>query len=351
MKILVTGGAGFLGSALIAELKKRGHYVRALLRRQETAFNLDGLEVEIYICNLLDKEKLELAVRNIEVIFHTAAIYKGYPFYIKYPKEIYQTNLEGTRNLFDVALKSGVKKIIYTSSTAAIGMPEDNLPADETVKLNFLNKRSHYEKSKALAEEIALSYHSKGMYVVAVNPSFLFGVRDSRPTPTGEMVIKFLNRSYPCYFDALLCVSDIDTVVQAHIKALENGKSGERYIVAYEQHYTLKEIFDMLESITGVKRPWIKLPLQWVYLFSIVNELLLGIIGLGSHVKPLIASEIVSYFKLGAKYNGLKARREFGLTEKPFKEVLSAAVKWYVLNGYIRKTSKIAYFKKIGKLK
>lgn len=350
MNILVTGGAGFLGSALITELKKRGHHVKALLRRQETAFNLDGLEVEIFICNLLDKEKLKEAVQGIDVIFHTAAIYKSYPFYNRYPKEIYETNIEGTRNIFEAALKARVKKIIYTSSCGAVGKREDGLPADETVKLNLLERRSHYEKSKALAEEVALSYHNKGIHVVSVDPSFLFGVRDSRPSPTGEMVVKFLNRSYPCYFNAVVCPSDLDTTVEAHIKAMEIGKSGERYIVVCEQRYTLKELFDMLEDITGIKAPKIILPIQILYLFSIINELLLGLLGMNDRIRPLIASEVVKYFTVGAKYDGSKARVYFGLKEKAFKETLRAEVKWYMINDYVRKSSKIIYFRKLGRL-
>jgi len=351
MHVLVTGGAGFVGSALVAQLKKKGHKVRAFLRRQETALNLDGLEVEIFIGNLLDKEKVALAVKGIDVIFHTAAIYKGYPFYIRYPKEIYETNIEGTRNLLDAALQVGVKKVIYTSSTAAIGKRKDGLPADESVKLNFLKQRSHYERSKALAEELALSYHARGLDIVSINSSFLFGPQDLRPTPTGEMVVKFLNRSYPCYFDAVLCVSAVDMVVDAHIKAMESGRSGERYIVANARHYTLKEVFDMLEKISGIKVPRIKLPIPLLMVFSMVNELFIGLFGLTDKVRPLIATEILRYFRLKAMYDGSKALKDFGLTEKPFEETLAAAVKWYMLNGYVRKSSKIAYFKKLGKLK
>lgn len=339
-----------MGSALVTELKKRGHHVRTILRRQETAFNLDGLEVEIIICNLFDKEKLKEAVKGIDVIFHAAAIYKGYPFYNTYPREIYETNIEGTRNVFEAALSAGVKKIIYTSSTAAVGKREDGLPADERIKLNLLNKRSHYEKSKALAEEIALSYHNKGIHVVSINPSFLFGIRDSRPTPSGEMIIKFLNRSYPCYFDATLCVSDLDTAVEAHMKAMEIGKNGERYIVACERHYTLKEMFDILEEISGIKSPKIKLPISLLYLFSLVNELMLGILGMSHRVRPLVASEVVKYFIAQAQYDSSKARKYFDLKDKSFKETLESAVKWYMLNDYIRRSSKIIYFKKLGRL-
>jgi dihydroflavonol-4-reductase len=350
MKVLVTGAGGFLGSALVAELKKRGHSVRAVMRRRESAFNLHGLEVEIFICDIQDKEAVASAVKGVDVIFHTAAVYRSYPFYVLRPKEIFETNIRGTRNVFEEAIKAGVKRIVYTSSTGAVGKRNDGLPADESVKLNLLEKRSFYERSKALAEEAALSYSDKGIEVVSVNPSFLFGTGDSRPTPTGEMIVKFLNRVYPTYFDATLCVSDIRTVVEAEIKAMEKGKNGERYIVAHERHYTLKELFDLLEGITGIKGPRLKMPLQAVWVFSILNELVLLLTGLSRKAHPIVESEVVKYFGIGSKYDGAKAKKDLGLKDADFRETLKDEVRWYVRNGYIRRSSKIRYFKTIGKL-
>ncbi|KJJ84620.1 NAD-dependent epimerase/dehydratase [Candidatus Omnitrophus magneticus] len=163
MNILVTGAGGFLGSAIVEELIKKGHKVRTLLRRKEAAFNLHGMQTELFICDILNSDAVMQAVKGIDVIFHAAAIYNTYPWYCLNPKELYTTNIEGTRNIMEAALREGVKKVIYTSSTAAVGKREDGAPADETVKLNLLEKRSHYEKSKAKAEEVALSYHNKGV--------------------------------------------------------------------------------------------------------------------------------------------------------------------------------------------
>ena len=111
MKILVTGAGGFLGSALVRELKRHGHFVRALMRRKETAFKLHGLEVEIFICNVLDKDGLKDAVKDIDIVFHTAARVKtDYPFYQKHPPDIYSINVEGTENVLEAAYKADVKK-------------------------------------------------------------------------------------------------------------------------------------------------------------------------------------------------------------------------------------------------
>jgi len=351
MKVLVTGAGGFLGSALVKELKKQGHYVRALIRRKESAFKLRGLEVEIFICDILNKGRLRDAVEGIDVIFHTAATVKTYAFYEKHPMEIYQTNIEGTRNVFETAYKTGVKKVIYTSTLDTVGKRPDGKPADESVQLNLLHKRIHYEKSKAQAEEIALSYHNKGIHVVAINPGFLIGIGDSRPTDTGETIIGFLNRAYPCYFEGMIYVTALDVAVEAHIKAMEKGRSGERYIVVDPHPFTIKEIFDSLEKITGIKAPCLRCPFPILYLFSILNEAILLILCLKNRFHPIISSEAVKYLMMRAEYDGSKAGREFGLKDKPFEEALKAEVDWYMNNGYIRKSSRRLYYKKLAALR
>ena len=352
MKVLVTGAGGFLGSALVRELKKRGCYVRALMRRRESAFKLHGLEVEIFICNILDKECLRDAVQGIDVIFHTAGLVKtAYPFYQRHPQDIYRVNVEGTKNVMEAAYKAGVKKVIYTSSIATVGKRLDGEPADESIPLNLFHKRTHYEKSKALAEKVALSYHHKGMHVVAVNPGFLVGIKDTFLTPIGEIIVRFLNRVYPFYFDGILYVCDIDLAAEAHIKAMEKGRSGERYIVVNQRPFTIKEIFDILERLTGIKGPRARLPSLLLYLFSILNEIVLRILFLNNRFRPIIGSESISYFMLMARYDGSKARKEFRLEDKLFETTFKREVDWYMHNGYIRKSSRIRYYKKIGKLR
>jgi len=337
MNILVTGAGGFVDAALVGALRQRGHHVRVLIRRMESVLNLDGLEVEVCVCDVFDKDRLAEAVKGIDIVFHTAGIYRGTPFYKYAPQEIYKTNIEGTRNVCEAALAAGVKKIIYTSSTGAVGMRADRVPSDESVPLNLLNKRSHYEKSKAMAEDVALSYSKKGIEVVSINPSFLFGPKDSRPSPTGEIIVKFLNRIYPCYFDAEFTMSDISMTVDAHIGAIEKGKSGERYIVTRKDIVTMEGLFSLLNSITNVKKPLFKIPLPVLYWFSIVNEAILGILGLEKKIRPIVESESVKYFMLGAKYDGSKAVNEFGLVERPLEDVLREEIDWYIRNGYIRK--------------
>ncbi len=223
MRCLVTGGGGFLGSEMTRQLITKNYQVRVLLKEQENTLNLNGIDCEIIYGDIRDKKKLTEVVRGVDYVFHTASVYDTVPFYLKNPRDLYDINVEVTRNICEASLQANIKKLIYTGSTAGVGLRDDKQPADESIKLNHLNKRSHYEKFKAMAEEIALSYQERGLWVVSVNPSFLIGAGDIRPTPTGEVIVKFLNRQYPCYFDAILCLSDVKSAAKAHIAKFPNS--------------------------------------------------------------------------------------------------------------------------------
>ena len=347
---LVTGGAGFVGAALVRELRARGYSVRVLLRRKETAMNLDRLQVEIFIGNILDPEAVREAVKGMDYVFHTASLYEATPFYDQKAGRMYEVNLSGIRNICEACCQAKVKKLIYTGSTGAVGLRDDGKPADETVPLNHLDRRSHYEKSKAEAEKTALSSHSQGFSVVSVNPSFLVGEGDMRPSPTGEVIVKFLNGYYPCYFDAILCLSDLPSTVDAHIRALERGRNGERYIVVSDQLVTVKEFFEILEDISGIKKPFLRLPMKALSLLAMVNEILIGLLGLRGKVRPLISHELLRYLSIGASYDSAKAKKELGFRPGPLKDVLRKSVHWFMRNGYIRKGARATYFRRIGKM-
>lgn len=350
-KCLVSGGAGFIGAALVRQLQKKGYFVRVLALPQESLLNLDRLQVEIFIGNILDPEAVREAVRGMDYVFHTASLYEAMPFYDRKAKRMYEVNLAGMRNICEACCQAKVKKLIYTGSTGAVGLRDDGKPADETVPLNHLDRRSHYEKSKAEAEKIALSYHGKGLFVVSVNPSFLVGEGDMRPSPTGEVIVKFLNGYYPCHFDAILCLSDLPSTVDAHVRAMESGRSGERYIVVSDQLVTVKEFFEMLEDISGIKKPFLRLPIKVLSLFAMVNELLIGLFGLRGKMRPLISHELLRYLSIGASYDSAKAKKELEFRPEPLKDVLRKSVHWFMRNGYIRKGAQAAYFRHFGENK
>ncbi|HEY4499763.1 MAG TPA: NAD-dependent epimerase/dehydratase family protein [Candidatus Paceibacterota bacterium] len=346
MKCLVTGAAGFVGSELVRELLKQGYSVRALLRPGGNDANLKGISVEIMYGDVRDVTAIAQAMQGIDYVFHTASLYTGTHWYNFFPKEIYNINVEGTRVLCQTALDAGVKKFIYTGSTGSIGCIK-NKPTGENMAFNMLGTRSHYEKSKSLGEQTALAFHKKGLSVVSVNPSFLVGPRDSRPSPTGEIIIKFLNRRYPCYFHAPLSLSEMKGTVQAHINALTSGRSGERYIVTSDHYLTVLEFFQILERISGVKKPFFPLPIFMLKIFAIANEALIGLIrifGIGKSWRPLISYDLTRYFSQGCLYDPIKAKKELGFMPSPVETAIRESVDWYVKNGYIKKSSCEIYF-------
>lgn len=349
-KCLVTGAAGFIGSRLVTQLQLHGYDVRGLLLPNENRRNLFGIIIEEFTGNLLDKDSLKEAVQGVDYVFHTASLYTATPFYEKNNAQMEAVNIEGTRNLLEACVAAKVKKIVYTGSTGAVGLKDDLTPAGEDVELNHLEQRSEYEMSKARAEKLVLSYRDR-LEVVSVVPSFLIGPGDMRPSPTGEVIIKYLNGRYPCYFDGLMCVSDLFSTVRAHLSALEKGKNGERYIVTVDEHVTVKEFFDMLHDITGIKPPLLKLPKGLLKVVAMLNEGLLGLLGLRRRFRPLISYELLRYFCLGASYDSSKAKAELGFKPEPLRAVTESAVKWFMLNGKIKKSARIRYYRHIGRLK
>ncbi len=346
MKCLVTGAAGFIGSELTRALLKEGFTVRALLHSGESDANIAGLPVEKIFGDMRDKNAIEKAVAGMDYVFHTASLYELTYVYTRYPKEMYDVNVEGTRTICQAALEAGVKKFVYTGSTGSIGCIP-NTPTKEDAEFNMFKTRSHYEKSKALGEKTALAFHQKGLPVVSINPSFLIGPRDSRPSPTGEIILNFLNRHYPVYFDAPLTLSEMKGTIQAHLNALTRGVSGTRYIVTSDYQLTVKEYFQILQRVSGIQMPKIGVPLMVLFVVSALNEYAIGFVrlfGIGKKLRPLIAHDLMRYFSQGCRYDSSRAQRELGFAPEPIETAIRESVDWYVKNGYVKTSSCEKYY-------
>ncbi len=331
MKVLVTGGTGFIGSTLIRHLIAAKYEVRVLVRQRKDSFLLENLNVEVVDGNVTYIQAVEKAVQGCSVVFNLASLYAFYPFWMRNPKAIYKINVAGTANMLAASLKYGVKKFIHTSTIAIIGAKPDGSPSDETAEFEPRGA-SHYARSKYLAEQEVLKFCQRGLPAVILNPAIVIGERDHKPTPSGDVIVKFLNKKYPGYFDALWSVADADDVARAHIAAVERGRTGERYILSNTQHYTLKEIFQLLEKSTGVKAPRFKIPhwflLGFTYLDEVVSYFLF-------RKKPLMPTEGINFCKMSITYDNSKAIRELGYTPTPFEETLAKAVAWYRKNAYV----------------
>ena len=335
MLALVTGATGFLGSHVARVLADQGAQLRLLVRPASDLRNLDGLNgdrgVDRVVGDLRDAVSIEKALSGCDVVFHVAADYR---LWVRDPDEMYRSNVEGTRYLLEAARKQGVRRVVYTSSVATMGFSSGSKNgdvADEQSPVGIEDMIGHYKRSKFMAERVAVEAARSGVDVVIVNPTTPIGERDSKPTPTGRIVVDFLKRKFPAYVETGLNLVDATECARGHVQALEKGKSGERYILGGE-NLTLKQILDRLGAITGLKSPTVKLPYIFALAAGVVDEVVTGRI-LGREPRATIDA-----VRMGRKMmfvSSAKAERELGWRMVPVDGALRRSVDWFLGNGYV----------------
>jgi dihydroflavonol-4-reductase len=328
MKVFVTGATGFIGASLARDLLRDGYEVRALARPKSDRRNLHGLDLEICEGDLRDCDSLEKGLNGCEILFHAAADYR---LWTRNPDVMYEINVGGTRNILEAALNHGLSRVVYTSSVGVLGNPGDGQPGDEVTPVTLADMVGHYKKSKFLAEREAESFLKRGLPLVIVNPSTPVGELDIKPTPTGRIIVDFLNRRMPAYLDTGLNIIDVEDCARGHILAAKLGRIGEKYILGNE-NLTLHRIFDMLEEITGLAAPRVRLPYTPILLAAYVNEAISRCTG----KEPLIPLAGVQMAKKFMFFDPSKAVRELGLPQRPVAESLAKAVAWFRDNGYVK---------------
>ena len=314
---LVTGASGFLGWHVARLLVERGWPVKALLR---PGSRIDGIEVERVAGDLRDAASLERAVAGCGVIFHVAADYR---LWSRHPEELYQSNVEGTRNLLGAARRAGVERVVYTSTVGCIGIPPGGI-GDESTPVRLDDMVGHYKRSKFLAEQAALEFARGGLPVVTVNPTAPVGDHDVKPTPTGKIVLDFLNGDMPAFIDTGLNVVDVRDTADGHLLACDKGRSGERYILGSE-NLTLAEILRTLAEITRRKAPTAKLPYLVAYAAGVCSTAWAGLTGR----PPRVPLEAVRMARKRMWVTHEKARRELGFNPGPAAKALARAVEWF----------------------
>lgn len=329
MKAFVTGGTGFVGGALVRRLVQAGHRVRVLVRATSDTRQLAGLPVERVVGDLADEEALRRGVEGCAWVFHVAALYSfwGHP-----RQAFYATNVEGTRRVLQAAQEAGVRRVVYTSSIAALGFHRDRSPATEETPVRLADKIGHYKRSKFLAEKVARDFARRGLPVVIVNPAAPVGVGDYKPTPTGQMIVDFLNGRLFGYIDAGLNVVDVEDVAEGHLLAAQRGRVGERYILGGE-NLTLKQVLDLLAEVSGRPRVRLRLPYALALAWSYVDVALTRLNP--AHV-PSATPEKVRLSRQYEFYDSGKAMGELGYRPRPAREALRKAVAWYRAHGYAR---------------
>jgi dihydroflavonol-4-reductase len=332
MNCFVTGASGFIGANLTHELAARGHRVKALLRPGSDLRGLSGAKFERIDGDLSEPAKLEAAMRGCDWCFHLAA---SYHLWLWDYRPMYAANVEGTRHALEAAARAGCSRIVYTSTVGCIGLPASAdgrvVPTDETAPVSEAQMSNHYKRSKWQAEQVALQLARQGLPIVIVNPSAPVGPRDTKPTPTGKVVVDFLNRRMPAYLDTGLNWVHVRDVAVGHILAAERGRVGERYILGHaDGNWTMKEAFAVLEQITGIPAPKRRIPYFVALLAAHVDET----ISRFTRQPPTAMLAGVRMAKYKMFFNPAKAIRELGLPQTPPTEALADAVEWFRRNGY-----------------
>ena len=328
MKSLVTGASGFVGSAVMRELLAAGHEVRVLVRPQSDRRNLEGLSVEIVEGNLRDRASLQRIVRGCDYLFHVAADYR---LWTPDPDIMYDTNVRGTQELILAAAEAGLKRIVYTSSVATLGVSEDGTLVTEETPSALHMMIGHYKRTKYLAEETVRKLTLQNQLpLVIVNPSAPIGPRDIKPTPTGRIVLDTLLGRMPAYVDTWLNVVHVDDVARGHLLAFERGKPGERYILGGE-NMTLLQILSTIDELTGTRKFRMRLPHKMVMLSAHILDKW----ALVSGREPRVTVEAARMAKKKMIYSTDKAMRELGYQYRPAREALQDAITWYKNKGYL----------------
>jgi dihydroflavonol-4-reductase len=328
MRALVTGASGFVGAAVARLLLQRGWQVRALVRAGSDRRNLQPLAVEFAIGDLTQPTSLAPAVADCDALFHVAADYR---LGALDPRHLYQTNVEGTRNILDAARGAGVSRIVYTSSVATIGLPADGAPGQEDTPVALGSMIGHYKRSKFLAEQVALEAARAGAPVIIVNPSTPIGPGDVKPTPTGQTVLDAAAGRTPAYIDTGLNIVHVDDVAAGHLLALQSGRIGERYILG-GQDMTLRDILAQIAALVGRRPPRIRLPLGLVLPMAYAAEAVARLTGRSGR----LTVEAVRMARHRMYYSSAKAARELGYQWRAPALAFADAVGWFREQGYLR---------------
>jgi len=327
--ILVTGGSGFVGAAVVRQLLQAGHAVRALIRPTGTRANLVKLPIEIVQGDLRDADSLRRAMVGIRFVFHVAADYR---LWARHPQEIVRTNVEGTRALMEAALAAGVERIVYTSSVATLKARPDGAPSDETFPLEAGAAIGAYKYSKVVAERLVETMVAeRNLPAVIVNPSTPIGPRDVRPTPTGRIIVEAAAGRMPAYVDTGLNLVHVDDVAAGHLLALEKGRVGERYILG-GQDVLLGDLLREIARQTHRSPPKLRLARRLIFPIAYAAEA----VAYFTDREPFVTTTGLRLAKDRMFFTSAKAKHELSYRARPYEEAIADAIAWFRRHGYLK---------------
>ncbi len=329
MNALVTGATGFIGFHVARLLHESGIHVKALVRDEIGASAIKDLGVELVKGDIRDIDALTRALKGCRQLYHLAADYR---LWVPDPATMYEINVQGTKNILHAALMLSIEKVVYTSTVGVLSASTKGKPSNEEDTADIREMVGHYKISKFMAEREVDGFTKKGLPVVIVNPSTPIGPMDRKPTPTGKIIVDFLNGKIPAYLDTGLNFVDVEDVALGHVLAARHGTVGQRYILG-NRNMTLREFFESLANATGEEPPKVRLPYLPVLIAAHVNEALSTWL---TRRQPMIP---VTGVKMARKYmyfDCSKAVRELRLPQSSVEGAIKKAVRWFEANGYAK---------------
>ena len=327
MKIFLTGATGFVGHHVAKALAADGAKLRMLVRKSSSLANLEGIRGETHVGDLAEPESLRAALVGCDAVMHVAADYR---LWIRDPQTMFKINVDGTRDLLRQAREAGVKRVVYTSSVATMHFRRDGLVINEDTPVSLRDMVGHYKRSKFLAEQQAIAAAEDGQQVIILNPTSPIGPNDRKPTPTGHIVLDFLNHKFPAYMDTGLNLVDVAEVARTHVSALTKGQSGHRYILGGE-NLTLKQILDKMSAITGIPSPTMKIPFAVAATYAFFEEWITGRI---RGREPRATLEEVRMGRKKMYASSAHAQQELGFRILPVYPAMRSAIEWFRAHGY-----------------
>jgi dihydroflavonol-4-reductase len=327
VRVFITGATGFVGGHVARQYAAEGASLCLLTRQTSRLDSLTGIDAEMVKGDLREPEKLRSALCGCDALIHVAADYR---LWVRDPEQMYAANVDGTRELLKLAREVGIQRVVYTSSVATMGFKADGTIVNEETPVALADMIGHYKRSKFLGELEAIQAAKAGQHVMILNPTTPIGPGDAKPTPTGRIIVDFLNKKFPAYVDTGLNLVDVAEVARMHVVALERGTPGERYILGGE-NLTLKQILDRMSAITGLPSPKRKVPHSVAMAFAFFDETITGKL---RGKEPRATVEAVRMGKKMMFASSVRAERELGFRVLPVYPALRAAIDWFVAHGY-----------------
>lgn len=326
-RALVTGAAGFIGYHVAKALRKKGYDVRALVRKGSDDAFLAALDAEPVRGDIRDYGAVLKAMKGCDQVYHVAADYR---LWVPDPDTMYAINVQGTVNIMQAAMESGVTKIVYTSTVGILAPAKGSKQSSEEIPAKFHDLVGHYKRSKFLAEQEVLKFIAKGLPVVIVKPTAPIGAMDRKPTPTGKIIVDFLNGKMPAYLDTGLNFVDVEDVAEAHILASGAGAVGESYILG-NVNMTLKQFLHLLARLTGRRPPRWKLPYTPVLCIAYIDQAFSTLCGRKAPAIPLDGVRMARHYMF---FDCSKAVEKLGMPQNSVERAAQMAVDWFRGNGY-----------------